>query len=81
LGALLRREDLYHSTLSKWREQREAGKLDGSYQKQRAEARAEMVEMKRLRCENRRLKKELEQAEAIIALQKNVATLLETFEK
>ena len=41
LGALLRREGLYHSTLSKWRAQRAAGKLDGRYQKEKAAAQAE----------------------------------------
>ena len=37
--------------------------------------------MKRLRRENEQLKKELAQAEAIIAVQKKVAELLETFDK
>lgn len=78
LGALLRREGLYHSTLSKWRVQRAAGKLDGRYQKEKAAAQAETAELKRLQRENNRLKKELEKAEAIIALQKKVANLLDT---
>lgn len=81
LGALLRREGLYHSTLSKWRQQQAAGRLDGSAQQRQAAARATAQEVTRLQRENARLKKELAQAEAIIAVQKKVARLLEVFEK
>lgn len=81
LGALLRREGLYYSTLSKWRQQQAAGRLDGSAQQQQAAARAAAQEVGRLQRENARLKKELAQAEAIIAVQKKVAKLLEAFEK
>jgi len=81
LGALLRREGLYHSTLSAWRKQRAAGRWDGSAKARQEAGRAEAKELARLRRENARLKKELEQAEAIIAVQKKVARLLETFDK
>lgn len=81
LRALLRREGLYHSTLSKWRQQQAAGRLDGSAQQRQAAARSAAQEMARLQRENARLKKELAQAEAIIAVQKKVARLLEAFEK
>jgi len=81
LGALLRREGLYHSTLSKWRQQQAAGRLDGSAQQRQAAARSSAQEVARLQRENARLKKELAQAEAIIAVQKKVAKLLEAFEK
>lgn len=81
LGALLRREGLYHSTLRDWRKQRAAGRWDGSGQARKEAARAEAKELARLRRENARLRKELEQAEAIIAVQKKVARLLETFDK
>ena len=81
VGALLRREGLYYSTLSKWREQQTSGRLDGSAKARKAAARVEVTEMKRLRRENERLKKELAQAVAIIAVQKKVAELLETFDK
>jgi transposase len=81
LGALLRREGLYHSTLSKWREQQAAGRLDGSAQARKAAARVEAKAMAQLQRENARLKKELAQAEAIIAVQKKVAALLEAFDK
>ena len=39
VGALLRREGLYHSTLSKWRKQQAAGRLDGSAKARKAAAR------------------------------------------
>lgn len=81
LGALLRREGLYHSTLRDWRKQRATGRWDGSVQARKEAARAEAKELARLRRENARLTKELEQAEAIIAVQKKVARLLETFDK
>lgn len=81
LGALLRREGLYHSTLSDWRKQRAAGRWDGSAKARKVAAQAEAKELARLQRENARLKKELEQAEAIIAVQKKVARLLETFDK
>jgi len=80
VGALLRREGLYYSTVRKWRQQRDAGRLDGSAKKRQAQARAETAEVKRLQRENVRLKKQLAQAEAIIAVQKKVARLLETFD-
>ena len=81
LGALLRREGLYHSTVRDWRKQRAEGRWDGRAQARKETARAEGQELARLRRENARLKKELEQAEAIIAVQKKVARLLETFDK
>ena len=81
LGALLRREGLYHSTVRDWRKQRAEGRWDGRAQARKETARTEAKELARLRRENARLKKELEQAEAIIAVQKKVARLLETFDK
>lgn len=76
VGALLRREGLYHSTLSKWRQQAAEGKLDG----RRAEAKAVQSEqgreLKRLQQENTRLQIRLEKAEAIIEVQKKLSRLL-----
>lgn len=72
LGALLRREGLYRSHLSKWRQQRAAGQLDG---KRRAtkDLWQRLVDLDR---ENRRLEKELRQAKTVIAVQKKLSTLL-----
>jgi transposase-like protein len=71
VGALLRREGLYSSHLSKWREQRRQGELAGLEAKKRgrpSDPQAEEIE--RLRRENERLKRQLARAEVIIEAQK-----------
>jgi transposase-like protein len=80
VGALLRREGLYSSVLSKWRQQKAAGKLDrpAGGQEQRVEDQAK--ELRRLQKENARLQAQLAKAEAIIEVQKKLSTLLETME-
>jgi transposase len=77
-GALLRREGLYSSHLTTWRRQREAGELAGLRPKKRGRKQDETaVEMAKLRRENERLRKQLDQAELIIAAQKKLAQVLE----
>jgi transposase len=80
LGALLRREGLYSSTLSSWRVARSRGEISGLAPKKRgrkikqADARDHrIVELER---ENQKLKKRVEHAEAIIEVQKKVSQLL-----
>lgn len=76
-GALLRREGLYSSNISNWRRQRERGELAGlATQKRGPKVDPQAVENARLRRENERLKKRLEQAELIIDVQKKVSQLL-----
>jgi transposase-like protein len=76
-GALLRREGLYSSNITNWRRQRERGELAGlAAQKRGPKVDAQAVENVRLRRENERLKKRLEQAELIIDVQKKVSQLL-----
>jgi transposase-like protein len=75
LGALLRREGLYHSYLAKWRTEYAAGTLSDKPRGPRANLTA--AEVKRLAQENARLQRKLEQAEAIITAQKKLARLLE----
>lgn len=76
-GALLRREGLYSSNITNWRRQRERGELTGLTSKKRGpKADPQAVENVRLRRENERLKKRLEQAELIIDVQKKVSQLL-----
>lgn len=75
VGALLRREGLYHSNLAKWRAEYEAGMLSDKPRGSHANPTA--AEVKRLERENARLQRKLEQAEAIIAAQKKLARLLE----
>jgi transposase len=76
-GALLRREGLYSSNITNWRRQRERGELAGlAAQKRGPRADPQAAENVRLRRENERLKKRLEQAELIIEVQKKVSQLL-----
>ncbi len=75
LGVLLRREGLYSSHLSKWRQQRARGALG---QQRGRKGEAQTAELKRLHRENERLRKRLERAEQIIEVQKKLAELLGT---
>jgi transposase-like protein len=78
IGALLRREGLYSSHLSKWRQQRAKGQLEGLSPKKRGRKTPDPteVELARLRRENERLRSRLEQAEIIIDVQKKLSQLL-----
>ena len=75
VGALLRREGLYSSHLTKWRRQRDRGEL-GTQKRGPAPADPALKEVARLQRENERLRKQLEKAEAIIAVQKKLSDLL-----
>ena len=79
LGALLRREGLYHSQLSTWRKQRAAGTL--ADRQRGPKANPNRAKVKQLEEENAKLRRKLEQAEAIIAAQKKLARLLETLKE
>ena len=79
IGALLRREGLYSSQLSKWREQYRTGALDALRDDKRGRKATKHPledENVRLRKQNERLAGRLEQAEAIIEIQKKVAAML-----
>jgi transposase-like protein len=78
IGELLRREGLYSSHLSKWRQQRARGQLQGLAAKKRGRAAQApaAAELAQLRRENERLRAQLEQAEMIIDVQKKLAKLL-----
>ena len=84
IGALLRREGLYSSLLSKWREQRAAGVLAALSPKKRGrKPRRVDPQAKRvaqLERENARLREKLEKAEMIIEVQKKLSRLLESGE-
>lgn len=79
-GALLRREGIYSSHLTKWRRQRSAGRLHTLQALPRGPQPAPVdpaaAELDRLRAENARLQARLTQAETIIDVQKKVALLL-----
>ena len=80
IGALLRREGLYSSHLSKWREQRDAGALAGLTPKKRGrkpqgkDPQAQRVA--ELERENGQLREKLEKAQIIIDVQKKLSLLL-----
>ena len=80
LGALLRREGLYSSHLTAWRQQRDEGTLAGLTPKRRgrkASPDAPLVaENSLLRRENQRLTAKLRQAETIIEVQKKLSEIL-----
>jgi transposase len=80
IGALLRREGIYSSYLSKWREAKARGQLsalDGQRRGPKPATDAALArEVVRLRREKDRLQKRLAQAEAIIEVQKKLSQLL-----
>jgi transposase-like protein len=77
IGALLRREGLYSSSFYTWRTQRNQGNLVGSSGSKRGpKAELKSDEIARLKLENERLRKRLDQAELIIEVQKKVAQML-----
>ena len=80
LGALLRREGLYSSSLRTWRRQHDAGELAGMGSAKRGrKAQPKDGRDKRiaeLEREAQRLQRKLEQAETVIEIQKKVSTLL-----
>jgi transposase-like protein len=78
IGALLRREGLYSSHLTKWRRQRSAGALQVGVAPVRGrKPTPEAQEVARLQRENERLRAQLAQAELIIGAQKKLAQALE----
>jgi transposase len=80
IGAILRREGLYSSILSRWRRQRDTGVLAALTPAKRGPSAAvpkpQTKELVQLRRDNARLQKRLKQAETIISVQKKVAELL-----
>ncbi|MBC8451235.1 MAG: transposase [Planctomycetes bacterium] len=80
ISALLRREGLYSSHLTKWRKARERGELAalapkkrGRKAKRRDARDAQIAELER---ENGKLRARLERAEVLLDLQKKVADIL-----
>jgi transposase len=80
IGAILRREGLYSSLLTDWRRQRDAGAYEALKAVKRGPKTAELnplaAEGAQLRRDNERLTLRLQRAEAIIEIQKKVASLL-----
>ena len=80
VGALLRREGLYSSHLTTWRQQREQGTLEALSPRRRGRRAAGLPPLVRriaeLERELARLHERLRQAEAIIAAQKKLSEIL-----
>jgi len=80
VGALVRREGIYFSYLTRWRRARDCGQLNGLKSKKRGPKKSadqELVdENAALRRENERLRARLQQAETIIDVQKKLSQIL-----
>ena len=77
LGALLRREGLYSSHLTNWRQQRKAGALVALAAHQRGpKVDPQAEELARLQRENAKLQAKLQRADLIIDAQKKLLVLL-----
>jgi transposase-like protein len=77
MGALLRREGLYSSHLTRWRQQQAEGQLQAlAPHKRGRKPEPQMEEVVQWRQENERLRAQLEQAELIIEVQKKLSQLL-----
>jgi transposase-like protein len=80
IGALVRREGIYASYLTRWRRARELGILNGLEAKKRGPKRTAdqklTKEVETLRRENERLRARLKQAETIIDVQKKLSQIL-----
>jgi transposase-like protein len=78
IGALLRREGIYSSTLYSWRKERDAAIRQAFSQKRGPRPKRHPLdgENEKLRRQNQRLQEELDKAHIIIDVQKKVARLL-----
>lgn len=80
IGALLRREGLYSSQLSTWRNQRQQGQLQALKDNKRGRKatipQPVQKELEQLRRENQRLRQKMQQAELIIDIQKKASQLM-----
>lgn len=84
IGALMRREGAYSSSLAIWRRQHAAGELSGTASKKRGPkvnpARVEIQQLALVTRERDRLRVQLSNAQLVIEVQKKVAALLEQLE-
>ncbi len=82
VGALMRREGVYSSSLSTWRRQREAGDLAALAPQKRGPKipanRAETLQIAQLTRERDELRREVDKALLVIGVQKKLAALLDT---
>jgi len=74
---------LYSSTITKWRQQRDAGALEGLTSRKRGPKGKpkDVVEMERLKVENARLTERLENLEELMEAQGKVFALLQALSR
>ena len=79
IGAYLRQQGLFSSTVSLWRKLRDSGQLTLTHKKRGPQVKRSDVqkEVDRLSKENARLHKELEVSKKLIEIQKKIAQLME----
>lgn len=84
IGALMRREGAYSSSLATWRRQYASGELNGAESKKRGPkatpAREELKQLALMTRERDKLRVQLSNANLVIEVQKKVAALLEQLE-
>ena len=76
IGAFLRREGLYYSTVRKWIEQYERGELARRQDESKAKTRALQAENQRLRRKLEQVERKLKKTEAIVEIQKKLSAIL-----
>jgi transposase-like protein len=85
VSSILRREGLYSSALTEWRRSRAAGTLGALQPRPRGPQKAPgnplQAELAKAHAQVAALRRRLDQAEAIIAIQKKVAALLDEMEQ
>ena len=85
IGALMRREGVYSSSLSTWRRQRETADLAALAPQKRGPkanpGRAEALQIAQLTRDNDKLKVQLDKANLVIEVQKKVGALLALLEQ
>lgn len=75
VGELLRREGIYYSHLIDWRNQRARGTLGGA-RSGRPSKDPKDAQIQALKADNEKLRRKLEQAQAVIDVQKKLSVLL-----
>ena len=78
IGALLRREGLYSSVVTRWRRQLREEPLTSTKKPSKKRKLTPAQQVARLERENERLKEKLRQAELIIDVQKKVSEMMQT---
>lgn len=76
-SAILRREGIYSSQLATWRTQRKQGSLAGLSKRRGPKTDPLVAENAKLRRQNEKLRKDLENARLVIDVQKKVSRLLQ----